>query len=266
MKKTLIFGSDGYDLSLFSSGTLVLRFALASLNSVTGRVLDLGSGAGGLSRTIKKFYPELEITGVDPNKKAILEANKKAEKIKGLKYLVGRAEKLPFEDDYFDAVLASSVLEHVDDYKKTLQEISRVIKPGGVFHSATPLEADPWVLHRWVKGWIWPKVRYYMSHKHHFSRKELLKEIEKVGFKIEKKWSSQFFFFQLSELVYYKLLEILKVPFGFSIRRSIREKKGGVLSVFLSLIFKIHVFLINSEWFFLRFLPGHILHIKAVKR
>jgi len=192
-------------------------------------------------------------------------ANKQAKEIKGLKYRVGRAENLPFKANFFDAVLASSVLEHTNDYKKTLREISRVLKPRGVFHSATPLEGDFLVLHSWFKGWIWPKTSYYMMHKHHFKRKQLLREIERLGFMIERKWSSQFFFFQLSELIYYKLLEILKAPYGFTIRGTVRKKRKGVWFGFLNLFIKLNAFFVNAEWFFLRFLPGHILHIRARK-
>ena len=47
-------------------------------------------------------------------------------------------EALPFEDNYFDAVIANHVLEHVDDDEKALSEILRVLKPGGVAILQTP--------------------------------------------------------------------------------------------------------------------------------
>jgi SAM-dependent methyltransferase len=53
----------------------------------------------------------------------------------------GRCEELPFPDDRFDVVLAFSVLEHVTDLDRSLKEIARVLKPGGVlwFNTASAL-------------------------------------------------------------------------------------------------------------------------------
>ena len=41
------------------------------------------------------------------------------------------AQSIPYEDDNFDVVHASSVIEHVLDVEKSFQEIFRVLKPGG---------------------------------------------------------------------------------------------------------------------------------------
>lgn len=45
---------------------------------------------------------------------------------------------LPFEDNYFDAILFSQVLEHIPDPKKVLNELQRVLKPGGLIFCSTP--------------------------------------------------------------------------------------------------------------------------------
>jgi ubiquinone/menaquinone biosynthesis C-methylase UbiE len=41
------------------------------------------------------------------------------------------AEKLPYPDNYFDAVLSVNALDHVDDFDQVAAEIQRVVKPGG---------------------------------------------------------------------------------------------------------------------------------------
>ncbi len=46
--------------------------------------------------------------------------------------------KLSYEDNYFDIVLTSDVLEHVPDYRQALNEISRVLKPDGCFIFTVP--------------------------------------------------------------------------------------------------------------------------------
>ena len=44
---------------------------------------------------------------------------------------VGASESLPFADEQFDYVTLISVLEHVEDWRRTLGEAARVLKPGG---------------------------------------------------------------------------------------------------------------------------------------
>lgn len=47
-------------------------------------------------------------------------------------------QKLPFEDDTFEYVYASHILEHIDDVAEVVYEIHRVLKPGGILEIRTP--------------------------------------------------------------------------------------------------------------------------------
>lgn len=47
--------------------------------------------------------------------------------------LRGVGENIPFPDEFFDAVFCSNALDHVEDPKKTVEEIHRVLKKGGYF-------------------------------------------------------------------------------------------------------------------------------------
>lgn len=51
--------------------------------------------------------------------------------------VVGRGEDLPFEDGTFDLITANMVVEHLEDPRQVLQEVQRVLKPGGrlIFHT-----------------------------------------------------------------------------------------------------------------------------------
>lgn len=42
------------------------------------------------------------------------------------------AENMPFDDDFFDAVISMNAIDHVDDFEVAAGEISRVLKPGGI--------------------------------------------------------------------------------------------------------------------------------------
>lgn len=55
----------------------------------------------------------------------------------------GWAEDMPFEDDSFDLVLASSVVEHVRDVRATFAEVRRVLRPGGIFWFNTASAMSP---------------------------------------------------------------------------------------------------------------------------
>jgi ubiquinone/menaquinone biosynthesis C-methylase UbiE len=53
---------------------------------------------------------------------------------------VGQFENLPFDESSFDVVVASEVLEHLDDEQreKSLRQVQRVLKPGGIFIGTVP--------------------------------------------------------------------------------------------------------------------------------
>lgn len=90
-------------------------------------VLDLGCGDGLNIHILRKMGVK-KIWGVDISKKLLTEAKKNNPRTKFFK---GSAESLPFRDNTFDVVLVDSVFHHIMDYKKSLKEIKRVLKPKG---------------------------------------------------------------------------------------------------------------------------------------
>ncbi len=92
------------------------------------RVLDLGCGTG-------RIVPELlktanEVVGLDTSKK-MLEVAKK--KFPNVEFVCGEAKALPFEDESFDAVVATFLIVHIPNPEICFEEVYRVLKPGGVF-------------------------------------------------------------------------------------------------------------------------------------
>ena len=94
--------------------------------------LDVGCGGGFLTEEIARMG--FNTTGVDPSERSVRAAADHARE-SGLKirYRTGVGESLPFEERSFGAVFCCDVLEHVRDLPKVISEISRVLKPGGVF-------------------------------------------------------------------------------------------------------------------------------------
>ena len=94
-----------------------------AVNDLTGTsVLDLGSGTGAAFDQLLDY----DTTAIDPDKK-MLELNSFKNKV------LGSAENLPFEDNSFDNVFCCFVWRNVSDTNKALQEVYRVLRPGGRF-------------------------------------------------------------------------------------------------------------------------------------
>ena len=94
----------------------------AVCNLIGNTVLDLGSGTGAAFDQLLNY----ETTAIDPDKK-MLELNTFENKV------LGFAENLPFEDNSFDNVFCSFGWRNVSDTNKALEEVYRVLKPGGKF-------------------------------------------------------------------------------------------------------------------------------------
>jgi len=94
--------------------------------------LDVGCGGGIIAEDLAAISKST--TGVDISK-ASLETAREHAKSNGLdiNYLEAYAEELPFDDNTFDLITCCDVLEHVNDVEKVISEVSRVLRPGGVF-------------------------------------------------------------------------------------------------------------------------------------
>ena len=101
-----LLGDYGYSDSKMVSVNKVLKMLPQE-----GKVLDIGCFDGYVLELIKNKNPSYEVYGVDASKKAVEESNSK-----GLKVFEGNAEeKIPFEDNFFDAVIAIELIEHLAD-------------------------------------------------------------------------------------------------------------------------------------------------------
>lgn len=101
------------------------------------RILDVGCGTGSLLLQAAARWPELELTGIAPDPKALARAGRKARRAqRAVQFDRGFAEKLPYPDGHFDTVLSSLMLHHVRPAQKisVLREAHRVLRAGGRLH------------------------------------------------------------------------------------------------------------------------------------
>jgi SAM-dependent methyltransferase len=99
------------------------------------RVLEVGSGPGRLAARLAELAPDVEITGVDIAPEMVEKANSLAANsgVAGrVEFRVGDVASLPFPDASFDVVVSTFSLHHWPNPAKGLEEIYRVLRPGGV--------------------------------------------------------------------------------------------------------------------------------------
>ncbi|MBA7598918.1 2-methoxy-6-polyprenyl-1,4-benzoquinol methylase [subsurface metagenome] len=106
------------------------------------KILDIGCGIG----YFEEMLPELNIIGLD-NSREMLE---KARKSSGKKFVFGDAKHLDFPEESFDGAFMVTTLEFLDDYKKVVDEVVRVLEPKGKF----------------VAIILNPESEYFKSHMH----------------------------------------------------------------------------------------------------
>lgn len=141
------------------------------------RVLEPGCGSGRLTERLVQFVlPEGGVWGVDLSAEMI-----KVAKGRNLpsqaSFTVGTASTLSHADCFFDKAICFNAFPHFSDTQKTLKEFRRVLKPEGEF----------WIAHtqsREELNQFHSQLSEVVAHHHLPERKELEKELQKAGFKI----------------------------------------------------------------------------------
>lgn len=99
-----------------------------ALADTHGRILDAGCGTGGFLAVLANARPDLACHGLEYNQAAAARARAKS----GAAIAQGSVNALPFRDASFDAAIAADVLCHAAvDPTAALQEVKRVLRPGG---------------------------------------------------------------------------------------------------------------------------------------
>ncbi|MCD6521287.1 methyltransferase domain-containing protein [Candidatus Calescamantes bacterium] len=124
-----IVATDNWGLKIAGNlKVIALRNLLDALIERKGKVLDVGCGRGEILNKICAHY-DMKGVGLDIS----IEAIKIARCYNPLtnEYWVGDAESLPFRDNSFDLVISLDTLEHLSNPLTALEEMVRVLKPGG---------------------------------------------------------------------------------------------------------------------------------------
>jgi SAM-dependent methyltransferase len=134
--------SDWFFLHFDHAARVIIDLLLARDPRLKGDILDVGCGDGVTDLGVFLRCKPASLTGVDPFKgyerlPEIVEENLLPATVLDdprLRFEPHSANELPYPDDHFDVVLSWGSLEHIaGGYQRALQEIRRVLKPGGLF-------------------------------------------------------------------------------------------------------------------------------------
>lgn len=141
------------------------------------RILDAGCGTG---MNLKCIQDMGEAYGLDISKNAL-----RLSKSRGLSSLIcGSADRLPFKSNLFDLILALDVIEHIEEDLLAIEELNRVLKPGGHLIITVP-----------AFQFLWSEHDQAVHHRRRYAKSSIIRMLQSGGFENEKATYWNFFLF-----------------------------------------------------------------------
>lgn len=134
------------DEPIFDASRRTVAHMASKLKTLSkdSKVIDVGAGFGGSARYLAKTYG-CEVVALNLSE-AENERDRQKNKEQGLDHLVtvvdGNFENLPYDNESFDIVWCQDSFLHSADRGKVIEEVARVLKPGGEFIFTDPMQAD----------------------------------------------------------------------------------------------------------------------------
>lgn len=149
------------------------------LGKLQGKILEIGPGAGA---NFSYYPPGIDWLGIEPNPfmHAYLQQEAEHQGFTNLEIQPGTAEAMPIEANSIDAVVSTHVLCSVRNLDQVLQEIKRVLKPGGTFIFIEHVAAPTGTWTRRLQNGIQPVWSNLFDHCH--PNRETWKALKRAGF------------------------------------------------------------------------------------
>ena len=111
------------------------------LNLENKKVIEIGSGRGGGASYIARYYKPIQYTGLDISSGVIKFCNEYYN-VPGLSFVEGKAEKIPFDNNSFDAVVNVESARCYSNIKVFFKEVYRILQSNGHFLFADMIEPE----------------------------------------------------------------------------------------------------------------------------
>ena len=165
--------------------------AIESMKMIRGRskpiILDVGCSSGFLVEDLLREIPQAAVIGADYLPNVVLNA---ARRVRRTPFLQFDLRSCPLATGCLDGVTALNVLEHIDDDFKALQEIHRILRPGGLAHIEVPADPSSFDLYDEV-----------LMHFRRYRLGDLATKAREAGFAILKATHLGFFVYPLFKMV-----------------------------------------------------------------
>jgi len=211
------------------------------------KVLDAGCGRGFYVNSLSYYDFIKEIHGIDLNSTYLAIAKNNIIGNKRIFLKQSSIYTLPYPDNYFDFIICSEVIEHVDD-KKAISEIYRVLKKGGkliitVPNINFPFLWDPlnWLLMKifntHINKNIWWLAGIWADHERLYTENQIKKIVAATGFKIQHTEKVLYHCWAFSHFLLYGIGKNLVERFGLNSFNRFNITKKSILKKILSTIF-----------------------------
>jgi ubiquinone/menaquinone biosynthesis C-methylase UbiE len=154
------WAADGRDRGMEQRHWNTAKHVLARMPVESGdTVLDLGSGSGYAARALREAGGAGRAVGLD-GAPAMVENAREYTDDPAVEFLVGDFDALPFVDDAFDHCFSMEAFYYAPDPLRTLEELARVLEPGGTFFCAVNYYEENVYSHRWQELISIPMTRW----------------------------------------------------------------------------------------------------------
>lgn len=257
-----VWGRNDVRVTPTDLNALRLRYCLEDLRGLSGEVLELGCGAGGMTRAILAHRPELMVSGCDISLSALSLARAGS---KEMSYSQADAYDLPYPSGCFGAVLVFDVLEHIASPERAIREVWRVLEPGGLFHAFVPCEGEYYNLSGILGKLGWRAKEVYAGHIQQFTADGLKRMLAGAGFNVVGfRWSGHAVY-QVFDMFYFGYLSVRRANPPLSVEGYLSAAPRGLLTAVFRLAKNAVAIGSYFESLCLRTIPGWGVHMTSWK-
>jgi demethylmenaquinone methyltransferase/2-methoxy-6-polyprenyl-1,4-benzoquinol methylase len=152
-----------------------------------GRMLDAGGGTGRVSSRLRSMIDEVVVCDLS------LPMLKQAKKKGRLSTVQSHIEKLPFPDESFERIVVVDALHHFSNQRQSLQELLRVLKPGG------RLVIEELNIDNFIVKWVALAEKLFFMQSRFYSSDEIVGMIKDQGFNVRVESDGRFIFWVVVE-------------------------------------------------------------------